>query len=231
MIANEKEAVDIKGIQDGLLITLGEGEWPYLKDELLIHIENRKSFFKGAKIALDVGNHVLQVVEINSLRDEFFDRDVSLWALISKSESTRQSAKNLGLVTKSPTHETEQKLTPFDTHFSGESSVFVRKTLRSGYKVSHQGHIVILGDVNPGAEIVATGSVIVWGRLRGVVHAGAEGDENSVVCALELNPTQLRIAEYVAIAPGRKKNPQPEIAYIQGGQVIANIWNYIEGGK
>lgn len=231
MIANENETVQIKGIQDGLLITLGEGDWLHLKDELLRQIKDRKSFFEGAKIALDVGEQVLRAVEISSLRDELFDRGVSLWALISKSNSTRQSAINLGLVTESPTYDTEQKLTPFNTHFSGESSVFVRKTLRSGYLVSHQGHIVILGDVNPGAEIVAGGSVIVWGKLRGVVHAGAEGDKNSVVCALELNPTQLRIAEYIAITLGQKKNPQPEIASIQEGNVIAKIWNYKEGGK
>jgi len=85
-------------------------------------------------------------------------------------------------------------------------------------------HVVVIGDVNPGAEITAGGNVIVWGRLRGVVHAGAGGDEEAVVCALDLAPTQLRIAGHIAVSPERRKDPGPEIARIREGQLIADTW-------
>jgi septum site-determining protein MinC len=65
----------------------------------------------------------------------------------------------------------------------------------------------------------------VWGRLRGMVHAGAEGEESAVVCALELSPTQLRIAGQIAISPQRKGKSQPELARLVKGQVVSEPWN------
>jgi septum site-determining protein MinC len=73
--------------------------------------------------------------------------------------------------------------------------------------------------------VIATGNVVVWGRLRGVVHAGAEGDEQAVICALDLAPLQLRIAGQIAITPQRKGKLQPEMAHIKDGQVVAEVWN------
>jgi septum site-determining protein MinC len=60
--------------------------------------------------------------------------------------------------------------------------------------------------------------------LRGVVHAGAEGDETAVVCALDLAPTQLRIARYIATSPPHKGQPQPEMARVKDGQIMAERW-------
>ena len=97
--------------------------------------------------------------------------------------------------------------------------------MRSGTVPEHPGHVIVLGDVNPGAEIVAGGNIVVWGRLRGVVHAGAEGDENAIVCALDLSPTQLRIAGQIALTPQRRGKPQPEVARLQDSKVIAEAWN------
>ena len=106
----------------------------------------------------------------------------------------------------------------------GEAAVMIHRTMRSGFKVAYQGHVVVIGDVNPGAEIIATGSVVVWGRLLGTVHAGAEGDETAVICALDLSPLQLRIAAKVAIAPKGNKDPKPEVASINGDQIVAEPW-------
>ena len=83
----------------------------------------------------------------------------------------------------------------------------------------------MIGDINPGAEVIARGDVVVWGRLRGMVHAGAEGDENAVICALDLSPTQLRIAGQIAVTPKRRGKPQPEMARILNGQVVAEPWD------
>ncbi len=104
--------------------------------------------------------------------------------------------------------------------------VMIHRTVRSGQKVEHSGTIVIVGDVNAGSEVIAGGDVLVWGRLRGVVHAGAGGDDNAIVGALFLAPTQLRIGNLIARAPDEKRSRQApaEVARIRGGQIIVEPW-------
>lgn len=217
--------MQIKGIKEGLLVTLGEGDWGDLETVLLEHIEERAGFFQGAKMALDVGNHIIRAAELGALRDRLSNKGISLWAVVSSSPLTEQTAQMLGLATRLSAPRPERAIRPLDTNLEGESAVFVHRTLRSGFKISHHGHVIVLGDVNPGAEVVAGGSVVIWGRLRGVVHAGAEGNENAVVCAIDMAPTQLRIAGLVSIPAQRKGKPEPELARIQNGQVVVEPWN------
>jgi len=103
-------------------------------------------------------------------------------------------------------------------------ALFVWRTIRSGQVVRHQGHITIVGDVNAGAEVIAGGNVVVWGRLRGTVHAGALGDRLAMICAIELRPTQLRIADLIARAPDGAVGGRPEVAYIDGDQIAVESW-------
>jgi septum site-determining protein MinC len=229
MLNEKRQSVQIKGVKDGLLATLGEGAWPELEAALLQHVQERSAFFKGARVALDVGNHILRAVEMSALRDKLSDYEITLWAIISSSPVTEQTAQVLGLATRISTPRPERTMKSLDTHLEGEGAIFVQRTLRSGFKVSHRGHVVVLGDVNPGAEIIAGGNVVVWGRLKGVVHAGAEGDEKAVVCALDLDPMQLRIAGMVAVAPRKRGKVEPEMACILNGQVIAQTWKPTKG--
>ncbi|HEV3090228.1 MAG TPA: septum site-determining protein MinC [Candidatus Cybelea sp.] len=95
-------------------------------------------------------------------------------------------------------------------------------TLRGGQVLHHTGNIVVVGDVNPGAELVATGDIVVFGRLAGIAHAGAQGDAEARIYALDLAPTQLRIATCIA-AEGEKKRrgaPVPEAAVAQDGRIV-----------
>jgi septum site-determining protein MinC len=86
--------------------------------------------------------------------------------------------------------------------------------------------VVVVGDVNPGAEIIAEGDVLVWGKLRGLVHAGARGNSNAIVGALTLAPTQLRIGSLIARAPEdkRNRNAPAEIARIKDGRIVVEPW-------
>ena len=72
---------------------------------------------------------------------------------------------------------------------------FVRKTIRSGQSINYPGNIVIVGDVNPGAEIYAAGNIIVLGTLKGVVHAGTNGNEKAIIAAFKLEPQILQIVD------------------------------------
>lgn len=96
-----------------------------------------------------------------------------------------------------------------------DEPLYLQTTLRSGIEVRHRGTVVVLGDANPGSSIVAEGDIFIWGRLRGVVHAGAGGNGQCRIMALHMQPTQLRIADQVARSP---EDPpaqyQPEVAYI-----------------
>lgn len=108
-----------------------------------------------------------------------------------------------------------------------DNTILVQRTLRSGQSICYDGNVVVLGDVNPGAEIVASGNIIVMGSLRGVVHAGVKGDDDALVLAFRLRPTQLRIANHITIPPEEEEsNPDyPEVAKIKNGVVTIETFN------
>ncbi len=103
-------------------------------------------------------------------------------------------------------------------------TLYIRQTLRSGQCVSHQGHLVVIGDINPGAEVMADGDITVWGSLRGIAHAGISGNTNAEIRAINLQPIQIRIADAIARSPDRKgvkytSSAAPEMAKLVDGKV------------
>lgn len=220
--------MDIKGTKDGILVTLQSQDWQEAKRNVIEQIQAKQEFFLGACLVLDVGHLVLGANELEELRDILSEYSVDLTGVLSESIVTQQTAKLLGLKTKIAKlrAKSDKNLKPLDTVFAGEPAVLLHRTMRSGFKVAYQGHVIVLGDVNPGAEIIASGCVIVWGRLRGMVHAGADGDDSAVVCALDLSPMQLRIASKIATTPQDVENSQPEIASIKDDQIIAEPWHH-----
>jgi septum site-determining protein MinC len=220
----EHANVQIKGIREGLLITVRDGDWSESKTALQEQVREQSEFLRGARLILDVGNHIIHAAELGQLRDFLTEDGLSLWAVLSNSPITQQNAQSLGLATRINKPLPERSTHPIETTLTGEEAVLVRRTLRSGYSLQNSGHVVVIGDVNPGGEIVAGGDVVVWGRLRGMVHAGAEGNEEAVVCAMDLTPTQLRIAGHISTTPKRRGKVQPELARIIDGQVVAMPW-------
>jgi septum site-determining protein MinC len=216
--------ITIKGIADGLLITMGDGDWEEISQSLLVHVDEKKEFLFGAKITLEVGNHILKAVDLGRLRDQLSERGLFLRAVLSNSPTTERTAQALGLATKLSRPKPDRRIIKMDTALQGDQAVLVQRTLRSGHSVRHPGHVTVIGDVNPGAEIIAGGNVVVWGRLRGTVHAGADGDEQAVICALDLSPTQLRIADHINLSPPQRRRPKPELARLVNGKVVAEPW-------
>ncbi|HEX3464493.1 MAG TPA: septum site-determining protein MinC [Candidatus Elarobacter sp.] len=102
----------------------------------------------------------------------------------------------------------------------GVSTLYHRGTLRGGQALHNLGNLVVIGDVNPGAELVASGDIVVFGALRGVAHAGAQGDRAARVIALELAPTQLRIATLIATSDAGTKPRGPEHASIADERIV-----------
>lgn len=216
--------VQIKGLRDSLLVSLSDAPWEEQREALLAQISEQQSFFRGARLALDVGLQELKVNDLVELRDRLSEQNVSLWAVISSSPVTEKTAQLLGLATRISKPRPEQEH-PFDAQEVGEgTALFLNKTLRSGARIEFSGHVVVLGDVNPGAEIIAEGNIIIWGRLRGSVHAGSKGDEKAVVCALDFNPMQLRVGEEAVNVAKRRETGKPEMAFIREERVIIEPW-------
>lgn len=234
-------SIEFKGIRQGILATLSEeGNWPEISANLASRIDSQRDFFRGANLVLQLDRRGVRRHELESLVTLLKKRDVKLVGVLSSSATTQGATRKLGLATDleeltisaapdGPIPDTESPqpgVAPvMNATVSGTEGVLIRRTLRSGNTIEHPGHVVVLGDVNAGAEIIAGGDIIIWGHLRGVVHAGASGNNNAVVCALNLEPTQLRIGALISVSPsGKRRKPRPEKAYIENGQIRAEAW-------
>jgi len=104
----------------------------------------------------------------------------------------------------------------------GKRLLVVDRSLRSGQTVEHGGDVLVLGDVNKDAEVVAVGNIVIMGALRGIAIAGALGDESAVVVALRMEPQQIRIGKKIAISDESERvSPgYPEVARIEDGMIV-----------
>mgnify|MGYP001264898265 CR=1 FL=1 len=207
--------VAIKGTKEGLRLQLDEtADWPDLLAALRGQLEQGAQFFNGARVVIDIGERALADGQLAELMELMRGHGLEPSALASMSRESRNTARAAGVVARPLARSSAA------AEDRGEATV-VQRTIRSGQVVRHHGHVTVVGDVNAGAE------VIVWGRLRGTVHAGALGDRNAVICAIELRPTQLRIADLIARAPDGAAAGKPEVAYIDGDQIAVEVWeNY-----
>ncbi len=223
-MAENSSSIQIKGIRDGLLATLTEATWEDQRAVMLAQIDERPSFFHGARLAMDVGSQTLKVNELVEFRDQLSERGVMLWAIVSESPTTEKTAQLLGLATRISKPRPEERQSLSSHEINDETALFLNKTLRSGTRIEFPGHVVLLGDINPGAEIVAEGNVLVWGRVRGLIHAGSKGNTGALICALELSGVQVRIADAtIEIDPSPVTN-QPVMASIHNNKLLIEVW-------
>ncbi|MBI3242356.1 MAG: septum site-determining protein MinC [Chloroflexi bacterium] len=225
--------VVIKGIKEGLLVNVGDGEWREAAQILLTKLGEGGEFFQGARLVLQLNSRAVGAADLGKLRNDLADLKINLWAVLSESALTENAAKALGLETSLPkpaAASAPPELPEISPVEDGSQAILIQHTLRSGKSVRFPGHVVVVGDVNAGAEVVAGGNIIVWGRVRGTVQAGAEGDTEAVICALDLAPTQLRIGEAIATSPKRRGKPEPETARVRNGQIVAERWKPNEKG-
>ena len=96
---------------------------------------------------------------------------------------------------------------------------FYRGTMRSGASIHYNGNVVVMGDINPGAEVIATGNIVVTGAIKGMVHAGCNGCDTAIISGLGINPTQIRIANIIAVPDKQKANSVYETAYVKDNAI------------
>ena len=218
--------ITIKGTRDGLLITVGTAPLEEMLEQLAEQLRPTASFFRGGQAILHLGDREMSQEELSRVDEVIGKFDMAVRYVVSSGAATRRAARALGLRAMSSLELSGPRLVGSADAFEGSEGVLVRRTVRSGQVVRHPGHVAVIGDVNAGAEIVAGGDVLVWGKLRGVVHAGAMGDDSAVVCALWMAPIQLRIGQHIARPPegGELKAMNPEMALVRDGNIHTESW-------
>ena len=219
--------IAIKGTRNGLLLTLEpETSFGDLLSALAERLSEAPAFFKGASLTVDTSRRNLRVSERIQLEHLLAHYQMSVTALEMGAEKSKELNKTVTLP-ETPTNilvAKEAVVLPQDMRESADT-LFLHRTVRSGQAIRHHSNVVVLGDVNAGAEIVAGGDIIVWGVLRGMVHAGYADNEQALVCSLLLSPVQLRIGHLLSRPPeGFEAQPRAEVAMIKQGQIVVETW-------
>lgn len=205
-----------------LLLMPPEGEqtggaqgWPELWQQLKQRLDAGERFWQpNTPVHLIARDRLLDGRQLQAIADALTGAQLKLKRVYTSRRQTAVAAATTGFSVEQQTPVTHLNQ-PEATGKPLEEPLYVQTTVRSGMEVRHPGTVVIVGDVNPGSSIIADGDILVWGYLRGVAHAGASGNNRCLISALRLEPTQLRIGEYVARAP--EKPPAqiyPEVAYV-----------------
>jgi septum site-determining protein MinC len=185
-----------------------------LQKELRCYLEEKGGRFQGLTVSMNPGRRVLDSREVEGLRRVMEEYKISI------GEAGPFGEASGGLST--PSHKGRRQHSPKPP--DPGDTLLVRHTCRTGTAIRHAGNVAVLGNVNPGAEVIAGGDVIVMGTLKGLAHAGVDGNQGAVIVALSFQASQLRIANLIAIEPakGRPKKvlPGPEMAYIHEGVIV-----------
>ena len=156
----------------------------------------------AGRVVLEAGLWPLQCSQLQAITQRLEQAGLELDGLTSTEPSTLVASAALGLPSQA-----EATAEPEEHKHSRRELHVHRGTVRAGEHLEIDGAVLVLGDVNPGARISARGDVLIWGRLRGIAHAGCQGARNARIVALQLRPLQLRIADAVARGP---EEPPPE---------------------
>jgi septum site-determining protein MinC len=197
----------------GLVLLLpDELEFSVLCQRLKEKLAQGGRFFAGAGVTIHVGRRSLSEMEQATLAQILREAEMTLLKVQEGGDPVAEAA-----AARTAEEARRTSALPASALAPSESALVVTRTLRSGQEVRHQGDVIILGDVNPGAVVIASGHIVVMGSLRGVAHAGCTGNTEAIVAAAKLRPTQLRIAHVIGRAPD-EDTPQsvPEVARVKG---------------
>ena len=177
------------------------------------------------KVRIFAINEPISSYDLSTLKKFFDEQNICSLSIYSNNRDTILAGKSLK-INSIFFKEQEIKNELLLLNAKKKNDILHEGTVRSGDRISSNGNLCIIGDVNPGAIITAKKNIYVWGKLLGIAFAGKDGSKNSSIASLYLNPLQLRIADVVAIGPKDKpKSYYPEIAVIDKQTI--NIKPYI----
>lgn len=199
--------------------------------------------FEGRELTNDELDEVLSVIKgcsrlnIQYVMDENSDLETTFFDIIQTAKAAEQEEEEIDPDLSDTSEPVEvsgilstihdQAWTPSESDrkesIPDNTGMFYKGTLRSGQTLESKASIVILGDVNPGASVVAAGNIVVIGTLKGTATAGSNNDKNAFVMALNMDPIQIQIADVIARSSDNKshfkKKQEPMIARIHDQQI------------
>lgn len=204
-------SVIIKGTKNGIIVKMDK-DLPFdeIKKQLAVKFDETAGFFKEANMALSFEGRELSSEETEEVMD-----------IIQK----HSKINIICLVDNNRFHEKvfEDAITERINELSAQTGQFYKGTLRSGQVFESESSVIILGDVNPGAKVIAKGNVVVLGALKGNIFAGSAGNENCFVAALDMNPMQIRIGDVLARCADNAKPDKhivPKMAFVENGSIF-----------
>ena len=199
--------------------------WTELWSQITLRLQASPQLVLGqSQLMLWAGDWELNTQNLQAIAALAATKNLGLYRVQTHRRQTAIAAVELGYsVEQTP------PLAPYPLNGTYANTLYVSTTIRSGTSIQHDGSVVVVGDINPGGEVQAGGNILVWGRLKGVAHAGALGNKQATIMALYLMPTQLRLTNRVArAAEGNVQFPTPEVAFLEGDAIrISSVSEYL----
>jgi septum site-determining protein MinC len=209
--------VVVKGDKRGVCVYINErAEFDDAFNELVDKLSARKDFFAGSRIQIAMGAR-----RLTEEQEKQFAELANELELDSQFVSRRLSDLRI------PRQPTKTSGTQKKPDLYAANTLLIKRTIRSGQLVDYPHSVVVLGDVNAGAEVRSAGDIVVFGHLRGIAHAGKQGNMGAVVIALRLQPTQLRIGSCISRAPDEVDDTDrgPEMAFVKDSRIVIKPFN------
>jgi len=225
-LKKKTNAVQIKGFGTDINVILNSDvTFPDIERDLIRKLEKSRHYLAGNDIVLDARQRNLSEEEcqkLDMILNTVFDLKIAY--VRSEPDETNEIARNVGWKTEEDIQKMKKAEEPEDDEVEDDDSIveIVKSTIRSGQKEYYPGSVVIIGDINPGGEVEAGGDIIIFGKLRGIAHAGINGNTQATITAIGLNPLQLRIAGIIARSPDSNLESEgvPEVAKIRDGAIV-----------
>lgn len=201
--------------------------WTALWQKLMYKIHNEKRFWTpDMEVELICYGRELEARQLGAIAEVLEEVQLKPVKLFCDLPKTAQVAIAAGYgLSYTPIDKVEIESEEGEGEIDG---LYLDRSVRSGVEINYPGSVVVRGDINPGGAVIAGGDIIVWGRLRGIAHAGANGNYQATIQALRLEATQIRIASRAArVPPADGAPPQPEVAHVDGNTIrISSAYDY-----
>ncbi len=220
------ENIIIKGNRYGLNVHLPPSKtFPAILAEFSKKLEEGRKFFGDSKVSIQFDGRELSSEEQQYLVDMIQTHtDMEVFCVVDESMPV-VAPSGIVSVAEERTLDSEPEIIReviSEMIIPVEGAVFHQGTVRSGQEISVDTGIIIVGDINPGAKVIAKGNIFVIGQLKGFAHAGSGGEDKACIFALKMAPTQLRISKVIARSPDRFKEEDmvPQIAFLEDNRII-----------
>jgi septum site-determining protein MinC len=214
----------------------GSGTLSYAWPEVMMQLRQRlqaesRNWEANTAVHLVARDRLLNAQQLQEIVEALGLAKMQLRRVYTSRRQTAITASTAGYSVEQHVAVTNLNPAPAEAGEAMAEPLVLKSTLRSGAEIRHNGTVVVIGDANPGSSIIAEGDILVWGRLRGTAHAGSKGNTRSRIMALQMEPAQIRIADFVARGPSTTPTQFfPELAYVttKGTISIARVSDFKE---